>query len=254
MKMNVIIVDDEPLVRKRLRRFIKDHADVQVVAECSDGDSAVKAINKHTPDLVFLDVQMPGLDGFEVLSAISREKLPLVVFVTAYDQYAVKAFEAHALDYLLKPFDRQRFDEALDRARVHLSRETAHAIDKRLLQLLEGLRQEKKYIDRIVVKDGDRSFFVKVDTIDYVEAEGHYVRLHCAERSDLLREGLTNLESRLDPERFIRIHRSTIVNVERIRDWKPLFSGECILTLHNGTRLTVSRTYRNRLPDISHKE
>ena len=153
MKIHALIVDDEPLVRKRIRRFLNDHADVHVVGECGDGATAVNTIKKESPDLVFLDVQMPGLDGFGVLSALGQDHLPLIIFVTAYDQYAVKAFDAHALDYLLKPFDRERFDTALERARAYLARTPAPAIDKRLLQLLERLGQEKKFIDRIVVRE-----------------------------------------------------------------------------------------------------
>lgn len=250
MKIHVLIVDDEALVRKRIRRFLKDHADVHVVGECGDGQSAAHAIKKESPDLVFLDVQMPGLDGFGVLSSIGQDYLPLIIFVTAYDQYAVKAFDAHALDYLLKPFDRERFDTALERARAYLARTPVPTTDKRLLQLLERLGQEKKFVDRIVVRERDRSFLVSVNDIDWIEAMGHYERLHVSNDSYILREGMTNLEAKLDPSKFVRIHRSTIVNIDRIRDWKPLFSGECILTLRNGVKLTVSRTYRSRLPEI----
>ncbi len=250
MKIRAVIVDDEPLVRKRIRRFLKDHADVHVVDECGDGPTALNAIKKESPDLVFLDVQMPGLDGFGVVSSIGQDHLPLIIFVTAYDQYAVKAFEAQALDYLLKPFDRERFDKALERVRASLARTPMPAKDKRLLQLLERLRQEKKFLDRIVVRERERSFFVKVDDIDWIEALGHYVKLHAENNSHLLREGMGDLETKLNPSMFVRVHRSTIVNVEKIHDWKPLFSGEYLLTLKNGVKLRVSRKYRSKLPEV----
>jgi two-component system LytT family response regulator len=249
--IRTLIVDDEPLARERLRTLLEQEADIQVVGECGDGQRAVQMITEQAPDLVFLDIQMPGLDGFGVLQSITDRPLPAIIFVTAYDQYALQAFEVHALDYLLKPFTSRRFQKALQRARLDVKRETPsdtpHPVERRLLNLLDDLGGERRFTKRIVVKSSGRIHFVKVDEIDWVEAEGNYVRLHIGAHSHLLRETMKGMEQALDPEKFIRIHRSTIVNTERIRELQPLFHGEYAVLLYDGTRLVASRGPENRL-------
>jgi two-component system, LytTR family, response regulator len=247
--LRTLIVDDEPLARERLRALLQLEPDIEVIGECADGQQAVSAITQHAPDLVFLDIQMPVLDGFGVLKALEDRPLPGVVFVTAYDQYALQAFDVHAVDYLLKPFTAKRFQKALQRARADVKRENGHEspLEQRILNLLDDLGGEKKYTKRIVVKSSGRIHFVKVDEIDWVEAEGNYVRLHIGPNSHLLRETMKGMEAALDPDKFIRIHRSTIVNSERIRELQPLFHGEFAVLLHDGTRLVAARGPENRL-------
>ena len=246
--IRALIVDDEPLARERVRTLLAAERDVELVGECGDGAEAVAAIERLAPDLVFLDVQMPEVDGFEVLQAIPAARLPAVIFVTAYDRYALKAFEVHALDYLLKPFDRERFGLALDRARGEFARGDASGpIAKRLLELLEGLKSERRYAPRLVVRESGRVFFLDVAEIDWIEAVGNYARLHVGKRSHLLRETMKALESRLDPERFVRLHRSSIVNVERIRIVETTRRGDHGVVLADGTHLAASRGYAERL-------
>jgi two-component system LytT family response regulator len=247
--MRTLIVDDEPLARERLRTLLQQESDIEVIGECTDGRQAVHAITEHAPDLVMLDIQMPGMDGFEVLQAVTDRPLPGVIFVTAYDQYAIQAFEVHALDYLLKPFTARRFQKALQRARLEVKSDPSNdsPVERRLLNLLDDLGGERRYTKRIVVKSSGRIHFVKVDEIDWVEAEGNYVRLHIGAHSHLLRETMKGMEAALDPERFIRIHRSTIVNTERIKELQPLFHGEYAVLLYDGTRLVASRGPENRL-------
>lgn len=245
----VLIVDDEPLARERLRTLLADERSVAVVGEAGDARSAVDAIRALGPDLVFLDVQLPGATGFDVIEAVGADKMPFVVFVTAYDRYALKAFDVHALDYLLKPFDRERFRQALTRAQQQIERHTGGDLEERLLAIVKDLKPSANRIDRFVVKAGGRVFFVRNDEIDWVEAAGNYVKLHVGTESHLLRETMHAVESRLDPEQFFRIHRSHIVNIERIRELQPWFNGEYVVFLKNGTRLTLSRGYREKLQD-----
>jgi two-component system LytT family response regulator len=249
MTLRALIVDDEPLAREKLRTLLGHEGDVEVVGECGDGLQAVASIERLAPDLVFLDVQMPEIDGFGVLEAIPRRRLPAIIFVTAYDRYALKAFEVHALDYLLKPFDRERFHGALDRARAELiGREgNGGAMGRRLLELLEQLHEERAYTSRFVVRESGRVYFVRVDEIEWIEAAGNYARIHVGPRDHLLRETMKMLEARLDPEKFLRIHRSMIVNVERIRQLEPSFHGEYEIVLASGARVTSSRGYSDRL-------
>lgn len=247
MTIRACIVDDEPLARERIRLMVAQEPDVEVVGEAGDGTEAVELVRRAKPDLLFLDVQMPGLDGFGVLQALEADIPPAVIFVTAYDQYALQAFEVHALDYLLKPFNSRRFKKAMQRARGELTREAAPEMNERLLSLLEGLRSDRRTPERIVLKSAGRVSFLKVDEVDWIEAEGNYVRLHVGAHSHLLRETMKNIEARLDPERFIRIHRSTIVNTDRIKELHPLFHGEYAVILRDGTRLTASRGPDNKL-------
>jgi two-component system LytT family response regulator len=242
------IIDDEPLARERIRTLLSQEPDVEVVGESGDGGEAVDTIRRTRPDLVFLDVQMPVMDGFGVLQTLATDVPPAVVFCTAYDQYALQAFDVHALDYLLKPFNGRRFKKAMDRARLELMKEGASpAMNEKLLSLLETLRNEKKTPERLVLKSSGRVSFLKVDEIDWIEAEGNYVRLHTGNVSHLLRETMKGIEAKLDPERYIRIHRSTIVNTDRIKELQPLFHGEYAVILRDGTRLTASRGPENKL-------
>jgi two-component system LytT family response regulator len=244
MKVRTLLVDDEPLARERIRTMLRDEEDVEVAGECGDGPAAVAAIKKLSPDLLFLDVQMPGMDGFEVLRAVGKERMPVVIFVTAYDQHAVKAFEAHALDYLLKPFKPARLKETVQRAREHLANRQAGAISKSLAALLGQANPEREFISRIAVKTGERTVFVKTAQIDYVESAGNYVVLHVGKENHVLRETMTALEEQLDPKKFVRISRSTLVNTDQIKELQPLFKGEHAVVLHNGKQLTMTRGVR----------
>jgi len=244
--VRVLIVDDEPPARQRIRGLLAETDGVEVVGECGDGFQAIEAVRTLRPDLLFLDVQMPELDGFEVLAALDGEALPTVIFVTAYDQYALKAFEARALDYLLKPYDAERFHAVLRRAREHVER--GRGLDARIAELLAELRaRERRWLTRIPVEVRERVHLVPTDRIDYLEAEGSYVRLHVKGGSHLIRETLTSLEGRLDPARFVRVHRSRIVNVDRVHMIEPSFKGAYVLVLENGARLVTGRTFRDRV-------
>lgn len=248
-KIKTLIVDDEPLARERLANLLGPIEDIDIVGQCRDGEETVTAIHDTTPDLVFLDIQMPNMSGFDVIDAVGAEAMPLVIFVTAYDQHALRAFQVRALDYLLKPFDRERFNEALQRARKQLERDETGDIGRRLLALVKDLRRDQPRSDRLVVKSGGRLFFLRADEIDWVEAAGNYVRLHVGNSSHLLRETMTSIESRLDPEKFFRIHRCRIVNMDRIQELQPWLNGEYAVVLRTGERLTLSRGYREKLQE-----
>jgi two-component system LytT family response regulator len=247
-RITVLIADDEPPARRGLRALLARQADVHVVGEARSGREAVEAIRTLQPDLVFLDVQMPDGDGFDVVREIGVERMPVVVFATAYDDYALRAFDAHALDYLLKPYDRQRFESALDRARTRL-RPAGQQADARLLALVERLDDRTRHLDRLTVSVGSRLRLVEIADVDYFEAESNYVRAHVGLKSHLVRTTLTALEEKLDPARFLRVHRSMIVQVARIAEVEPLFAGEYVLFLKDGRRLTSGRTYRAALQE-----
>lgn len=254
-KIRALIVDDEELGRDRIQSLLELQADVEIIGVCADGASAVETIERLSPDLVFLDVQMPGMDGFGVIENLDPSSLPAVVFVTAHDGHAIRAFEIHALDFLLKPFDQTRFEKALERARTQLAAKKAAAVatgpsttfDSRLVSLLEELREERKYPERLIVKSSGRVFFVRTEEIDWVEASGNYVKIHTKSEAHLLRESMKNMEVKLDPKIFVRIHRSAIVNIDRIKELEPWFHGEYIVIMRDGTRLTASRVFSDRL-------
>ena len=248
-KLKALIVDDEPLARERLASLLSAEPDVQIVGQCRDGEEAVTAIEDHSPNLVFLDIQMPQMSGFDVIEAVGSERMPLVIFVTAYDQHALKAFQVRALDYLLKPFDRERFTDALQRARTQIERDETGDLGRRLMALVKDLRKDQPRAERLVVKSGGRLYFLRADEIDWVEAAGNYVRLHVGNTAHLLRETMTAIEGRLDPEKFFRIHRCRIVNMERIQEMQPWLNGEYSVVLRTGTRLTLSRGYREKLQE-----
>jgi two-component system LytT family response regulator len=249
-KIRTVIVDDEPLARRGIRALLKEEKDVEIISECRNGREAVTAIEEHAPDLVFLDVQMPELNGFDVLEAIGAERMPSVIFVTAYDKYALRAFEVHAVDYLLKPLDGERFTGAMQRARLQIEGNSIHELSRQLQSLLADLKPNQKYTERLVIKSGGRIFFLEVGEIDWIEAADNYVRLHAGRESHLLRETMNSLEKKLDPDQFLRVHRSRIVNVRKIKQLQPLFRGEYDIMLQDGKRLESGRGYRDKLQKL----
>lgn len=248
--IRTLIVDDEPLARRGIRAHLANERDVAIIAECRNGQEAVTAIKQQSPDLVFLDVQMPELDGFEVLAAIGAKRMPAVIFVTAYDKYALRAFEVQALDYLLKPFDAERFTRAMQRARLQLEQRTAADFSDRLQNLLDDLKPNQKYKERLAIKSAGRIFFLNVAEIDWIEAADNYASLHVAGEEHLLRETMNSLEQQLDPAKFLRIHRSRIINLQRLKELRPLFRGEYEIRLQDGTCLESGRRYRSRLLEL----
>jgi two-component system LytT family response regulator len=253
MTLRVLIIDDEELARQRIRRLLAREEDVEVVGEASDGAQAVESIRSLGPDLVFLDVQMPEVDGFAVLERLRPSPVPAVVFVTAHDDYAVRAFEVHAVDYLRKPFDAARFREAFSRARGRVAGAGAEERARRLEALLAQVETHPpKSRERFMVRSDGRLYFVRIDDIDWVEAAGNYVKLHVGRDTHLMRETMAGIEKMLDPSRFLRIHRSAIVNLDRVREMQPWFSGEYTVILRDGTQLRLSRVYRDRLETWMH--
>lgn len=250
MSIRTMIIDDEPLARERVKRFLRDEDEIEIIGECSNGVDAVGAIKEKKPDLVFLDIQMPEKNGFEVIRSLSGKYLPTVVFVTAYDQYALQAFDVHALDYLLKPFTRERLHRAVMRAREQIDGKRFGRIDERLTSLIADLKTEKKYLERLVIKTTGRVFFLKSDEIDWIEAAGNYVKLHVGRETHMIRETMNGIETKLDPDRFLRIHRSTVVHIDRIKELHPMFSGDYAVILRDGTELALSRNYRERFVEL----
>jgi len=246
-RIRVLIVDDEPIARRGVRLQLKGDPEVEIIGECANGMEAIAAIQAKSPDLVFLDVQMPEMDGFEVIEAVGVERMPRVIFVTAYDQYTLRAFEVHALDYLLKPFDRERFLKALNHARSSLER---GEFNRQLVRLLDDRLAARKPLERLVIKSGGRIYFLNVDEVDWIEAADNYVELHVGRESHLLRETVSGLAARLDPGQFMRIRHSTIVNLEHVKELRPLFRGEYLIVLRDGTELNSSRRYRKNLDAI----
>ena len=241
MKIRALIVDDEALARARVRKFLALELEVEIIGECADGPEAIRSIREHKPDLVFLDVQMPEVSGFDVLRALPAAEWPAVIFVTAHDQHALEAFEVHAIDYLLKPFKRERFQEAVRRAAQHLQSRNVATINQQLAEFLKAPRTEPAYFSRIAVKTEDRTLFVKVEDIEYFESAANYVVFHTRAENHVLRDTLTNLETRLSPKAFVRISRSVIVNLDCVKELQPGFQGEHILILHSNKQLTVTR-------------
>jgi two-component system LytT family response regulator len=257
-RIRTIIVDDEPAARRGVRLLLeRDHA-IAIVGEAANGTEAAALIRRERPELAFLDVQMPGADGFAALRDLGPEVAPTVVFVTAYDEYALRAFEVHAVDYLLKPYDDARFEAALRRAKEEVRRRQTDTVNARLTQLLDYLQASKNEPaagagqpeDRILLKSSGEIFFLKAEEIDWIEAEGDYMKFHVAGRAHLMRETMARLEARLDPKRFIRIHRSTIINIDRLRKLSPSFAGEYAVVLHDGTKLKLSRGYHERIASL----
>ena len=257
-QIRALIVDDEPVARRTIRELLRDDAEVQVVDECGSGREAVEIISRQPPDLLFLDIQMPGMDGFEVLSRIELERVPAIIFVTAYDAYALKAFEVHALDYLLKPFTDERFREALARAKSHVELREV----KDLAQTLRTFLREraaawdaapvnrKVFLTRFTVKLGGRVIFVNSADVDWIEADNYYIKLHVGSRAHLLRLSMKELDEKLDPKSFWRIHRSAIINLDRVEELRQRPNGEYVVALKDGTELKLSRARRERLQEL----
>jgi two-component system, LytTR family, response regulator len=245
--LRVLIVDDEPPARDRIREVIEGLADLSVVGEAGDGAGAARAIVELRPDLVFLDVRMPETDGFGVLTALPEQELPLVIFVTAFDSYAARAFDVHAVDYVVKPFDRERLCAAVARARERRRSAQAQQQDDRLQNLIEALAPQRPALERVLVRTGSRFEFVRIADVDWIEAAGNYVTLHVGRRTPLVRQTINGFEQQLDRLRFRRIHRSLIVNLDRVREIRPSDGGEYEALLHDGSVLRVSRSYRHNL-------
>lgn len=256
MTTRVVVADDEAVARRRLLRFLAERDDIEVVAECSGGRAAVDAINRLAPDVVLLDVQMPDLDGFEVLALLDLEKVPAIVFVTAHDQYALQAFEAAAVDYLLKPYEPERFHQAVDRAIRSSESVPRGDMEAQLRRLLDGIRAERQMapedvpttgrLDRFMVKRRDRTQFIRASDVDWLEADGNYVRLHVGTANHLVRATIASCEDRLDPKMFVRTHRRFIVNIERIKEVQPWFGGDYVIVLQSGHKVRLSRSFRER--------
>lgn len=253
-KIRTLIIDDEPLARRNIRLLLEKDPQIEILEECRNGREAVKAINTLAPDLIFLDIQMPEMDGFDVLERVGPERIHAIIFVTAFDQYALKAFDVHALDYLLKPFDDERFAHALERAKSQIEAREIDRVSKRLLALLEeregernASKQQQSYLTRLMIKISGRVVLLKVDEIDFIEADGNYARLHVGSKAHLLRERMHDLEARLDPAKFVRIHRSVIVNLDRIKEMHPHFNGDYVVVLEDGRELKLSRSRRENL-------
>jgi len=244
MKLRTIIVDDESLARNRLRKFLAQEPEVEIIAECANGPDAIRSIREQTPDLIFLDVQMPEVSGFDVLRAVPASGLRAVIFVTAFDQHAVEAFEVHALDYLLKPFTRDRLREALDRARKHLQPALAGAFQEQLQEWLHSSRTDSNFRTRIAVRNGTQMLFVKVTDVDYIESAANYAVVHTGSGNHIVRETLTNLEACLPPKSFLRISRSIIVNLDRVKGLQSSPGGEYVAVLQDNRQLVMTRGMR----------
>ena len=258
--IRILLADDHTVMRAGLRLLLERDPAFEVVGEAGGGSEAVQLVRRERPDLMFLDVQMPGCDGFEAIAQLDPATAPAVVFVTAYDEHALRAFEVNAVDYLLKPYDDARFNATLQRAKEEVRRRQTDTVNVRLTQLLEYLQQtgargtaparEETAGDRILVKSSGEIFFLKAEEIDWIEAEGDYMKFHVGGRTHLMRETMARLEARLDAKRFIRIHRSTIVNIDRLRKLSPSFAGEYAVVLHDGTKLKLSRGYHERIATL----
>jgi two-component system LytT family response regulator len=255
-KIRVLLVDDEPLARRGIRQLLETEKDFEIAGEAVNGREAISAVHKLSPDLVFLDIQMPLLNGFSFVEKIGAENLPEIVFVTAYDEHAIRAFEIHALDYLLKPIDPERFVKTLNRVRERMKDVQTKELDRRVSTLLKSFELAKSndeqsvYLERIAVKNAERIAFVEVEEIDWISSEGNYVGLHTKNKTHLLRETMDGIERKLNPQKFLRLRRSTIVRIEQIKELHPLFNGEFVVILKNGTELSSSRRYRQNLNQL----
>lgn len=237
------------LARKRMRRYLSKDSDIEIVAECSNGQEAIEAIKEYDPQLVFLDVQMPETDGFDVLAAVDAQHPPTFIFVTAHDQFAIKAFEVNAFDYLLKPFSVERLETTLKRAKEQIKKQENLTTENRLLMLLSELKSGNQYLNRLTIKDRGKIIFVSIDDVEVIEAQGNYLEVDTGV-THLIRMRLHQLEAKLNPEKFIRIHRSTIVNIDRIKEMHPLFNGDQTILMQSGKKLTMTRNYRDKLKSL----
>jgi two-component system LytT family response regulator len=256
-KIRTLIVDDEPLARRTIRDLLETDLEIEIIGECGSGSEAVNFMLKETPDLLFLDIQMPGMNGFEALSKIEHERIPAIIFVTAFDQYALKAFDVHALDYLLKPFSDERFWEALRQAKSQVEMREINRLSKGLLALLgeqaageTGAARRKGVLTRFMIKATGRVIFISASDVDWIAADDYYIKLHVGAKSHLLRMSMNELEEKLDPKKFLRIHRSTIVNFDRVKELHQNPNGEYIVVLKSGAELKLSRNRRERLEEL----
>jgi two-component system, LytTR family, response regulator len=249
-KLRLLLVDDEPLIRKGLRDALFEVSDIEIIGECGSGEEAIQAIATKQPDIVLLDVRMPGCSGLDVVREVGATRMPPVIFITAYDDYAVNAFELNAVDYLLKPFEEARLLESIGRARRRIAENSQATLSQRLEALIEG--QTRKWTERIIVRNGERYEFVSSESIDWIESANNYVQLHCGAQHYLLGETMTSLEKRLDPEKFVRVHRGRIVNTKRILAVHPLFSSTYELELLGGIRITTGRLYKDIVQNLIH--
>jgi len=249
LEIRALIVDDEPLARDRIREMLKDEREIKIIGEARNGQEAIDSITTHDPDLVFLDVQMPDMNGFDVLQSLGVRRMPVIIFVTAYDQHAMRAFDVHAIDYLTKPFDRKRFAGAIDRAKTFL-KGTIDLDTKHIMTMLEELKAGPRYLERLAIRTGDTVFFVRTEEVDSIEAQGNYVRLNLANSSHLLRDTLNNIEAQIDPHKFVRIHRRTIVNMNRVKELQTWARGEYRVVMANGACYSLSRSYRQHFENF----
>lgn len=245
--IRTLIIDDVALARGRLKRCLASDSDIEIVGECDNGAKAVADIRSLAPDLIFLDVEMPAMDGFGVLQALKEERSPEVIFVTAYNEYAIQAFEVNALDYLLKPVDCERLSKAVERAKVRLAQSSRDDhFDSRVRAMLEDIKAGSKFLKRLTIKLTGRSILLPTDEIDWIETHGNYVKVHAGRESHMIRGTMQSLETKLDPEKFVRVHRSVMVNVEKIKEIHPRSNGDQDLLLQNGQQVVLSRNYRER--------
>ena len=247
MKIRTLIVDDMPLARELIKESLAGEEEFEIVAECGDGGDAIAAIKTLKPDLVFLDVQMPEVGGFEVIEYIGIEQMPVVIFVTAYDEFALRAFEACALDYLLKPFKKARLIRTLERAKREINLKHVGRLDQDLTHLMAEVKRGGNYLQRIIVKSGEQTILLSVAEIDWISGAGNYLEIHVGKEIYLIRERLNTMERKLNPDTFSRIHRSTIINLNRIKAMHRMFHGDHLIYLNNGTELNMSRTYYEKL-------
>ncbi len=247
MKIKVLIADDESLARDRLRDLLKENNDIEIIGEAGNGIEAAAAIEENSPDLVFLDIQMPEMDGFEVIKTVGIEKMPHVVFVTAYDKYAIDAFEVNAIDYLLKPFSKDRFRKSLKKTIDYIELKNNNKFTDQLNKLISGTG--KKYIDRLIIKSGGRYTFIKTDDIHWIESAGNYLTVNSGKEKHIIRGTVSGMEQKLDPDKFIRIHRQTIVNIDQIKGFQHLLKGEYKVILKNNIQLTLGQIYKEKFKD-----
>lgn len=252
--IRVLLVGDDQAMRQTLREVIETQPEMKIVRECSNGIEVVTFIKEQPVDLMILDVEMPEANGFAALEIIPAEQLPLVIFVTTNERYAVRAFEFNAVDFVLKPFDRERFEKALWRTRKHLLHESNRALDQQMSFILRAINARADYAERFIVKSNGHMFFIKTEDIDWIEAEGNYVSLHSGKESHLLRDTISALESQLDPKKFLRVHRSTIVNLDCVKELQSWFHGDYRIIMRTGKELMLSRNYRDRLSGLFGKE
>ncbi len=251
-----LIIDDEKLARNRIKKLLEKQSDFEIVDECKNGREAVDCINSLNPDLIFLDVQMPELDGFSVLKKINKDNYPIIIFVTAYDKYALKAFEVHAVDYLLKPFDDERFQIALEHAKDHLVKNSRKDLHSKITHLMTELGETlpisdvKDYLDRIIVKSGGKISFVKTSEIIRIKSAGKYISVLSKEGDNLIRQTMNEIEEKLDPKKFIRIHRSAIINFDFIKEIQNWYRGEYVILLNNNEKFTTSSSYRKNIQEL----